>query len=443
MRFLIAALVLSASVALCDAGAEPPAPELTEITASDSSCTMNWKPVSGAAGYYVYVRDNSGGNKYLKLNENPLTENHVRLVGLRNGIAHYFAVTAVDGSGEESAASKSGMVVPVGYEKKILSFKGSSSAADYSLISVPFISKRQRPEQVFAYFPSYDASKWRLFGLGRDGYREFFDIDKIEPGKAYWFLSRFDTELFLSGRTVNNYEPFFVSLHPGWNLIGSPFLYPVEWREVLKRNPAYADFIGEGLWSFSGGGFKKADLINPFEGYYVYNSFSGDVDLLIPPVPAQPRIQSESVAYSSSPARHGLPDVTQPGWKIKLSVSDGTYSDPDNIIGMDPRAKDGADRMDIMEPPAWEEHLSLYLVPDYKPSVRRAADIRRTDGQWRAFVEGGENHRVVMKWQALSGTPFMELVDVKRNKVIDMTRTTSYAFARSDSSPREFIIRLR
>ena len=414
-----------------------PAPELSAVSLSDSSCKIKWKTVDGASGYNVYLREESG--KYTKLNDALITDNYVRLVSLVNGAPYYFAVTSVNADETESPASLTGMVVPVGQSTKVIPFKGGARAADYRIFSMPFTSQRNSPKDVFAYFPSYDNRMWRLFEQGSAGFREFHDIAAMVPGKAYWFLSRYDTELFLSGKTVNNYDPFFVQLHPGWNVIGSPFLYPLEWAEILKHNPDYSRFISPVVWEFNDGGFGRSAMLKPFEGYYVYNSFGGDVEMLIPPVPATPRIVDEAVtpqeiSYGSS--------QSDSGWLMRVSVDDGTYRDMDNIIGINARAEDSADRMDMIEPPAWSQHLSLYFESSESPNARLSSDIRKTGGEWKFIVEGSDSHRPRISWQTLSGFPNAILIDTAINKKIDMSKRDSYSFTRWDSSPREFLIRV-
>ncbi|MFQ5433087.1 MAG: fibronectin type III domain-containing protein [Nitrospinota bacterium] len=417
---------------------KPPSPELTAVSVTDSSGKIEWKDITNAAGYNVYLREETG--KYTKLNNKAITDNYVRLVSLLNGVPYYFAVTSVNVAGAESPASPTGMVVPVGQATKVIPFKGGARAADYRIFSVPFTSDRNRPQDVFAYFPPYDSRMWRLFEQRRDGFHEFHDITSIEPGKAYWFLSRNDTELFVSGKTVNNYEPFFVQLHPGWNVLGSPFLYPVEWEEVLKHNPDYSRFISPVIWDFNDGGFSRKATLKPFEGYYVFNSFAGDVEMLIPPVPAAPRVVDEAVTPQEVSYGNSQSDG---GWLMRISVEGGTYSDMDNLIGIDPRAENGADRMDMMEPPAWSQHISLYFASSDAPGTRFASEVRKSGGEWKFIVEGGDSHRPRISWQTLTGSHSAILIDTAINKKVDMSKRDSYSFTRWDSSPREFVISVR
>ena len=440
---VIATVLYFALSAPLAAASEILSPEITVITVGDSSCKIVWEQVPEAAGYNIYAREQSG--KYLKLNDEPLEKEFVRLVSLANGMPYYFAITSVDGKGRESAASMTGMVVPVGQATKLLTFKGGNRAADYRIFTVPYEMRKKSPRKVFGYFPSYDANQWRMFTMDRGGYREFGDIKSIEPGKAYWLLARYDMDLFLSGRTVNSYDPFFVQLAPGWNVIGSPFLYPVRWADVMAKNPDYSQFISPALWQFSDGGFTKADTLNPFEGYYVFNSFAGDVEVVIPPDPSTPQLYDElSLQSAQSPSRQSAGSSTGgSGWLMKITAVDGAYRDADNLFGITSNATDGIDRLDMAEPPAWPQHLSFYFVSSDEPGKRFASDIRKSGTEWKAVLEGGEDYVTVLGWELLRGSPDLELVDSETNTVINMNQRSSYSFVRHDSAPREFIIRVR
>lgn len=419
------------------------APHLTSVDVSDATCKISWEATAPTAGgYNVYMRENSG--RYLQLNDKPIEESYVRLTSMVNGIPYHFAVTAVDGDGAESTAATTGMVVPVGYSTKILSLKGGAKAADYHIFSTPLVTGPQSVEDFFAYLPAYDKNMWRIFSLEREGWREFRDIKNIAPGKAYWFLSRYDTDIFISGETVDNYKPFHIQLHPGWNMISSPFLYPVSWEEVLRKNPEYEQFLNRAIWEFSDGGFKSAAILKPFGGYYVYNASGKDVEILVPPSPVLPRVHGEArrnyFSDYGAATRH-----SNGGWMMKISAYDGTYHDADNVMGIDARAykpaySDEAGLANMAEPPAWPQHLSLYFAPDYGHGPKRSSDIRESGGAWKVIVEGGENSRVVVKWKTLSGSRNAVLLDIAANQSIDMGKNGSYSFSRNGTGPRELFI---
>ncbi len=96
-----------------------------------------------------------------------------------------------------------------------------------------------------------------------------------------------------------------------------------------------------------------------------------------------------------------------------------------------------------MEPPAWSQHISLYFASSDAPGVRLSNDMRKSGGRWKFIVEGGDSYRPRISWQTLTGSQSAILIDTKINKKIDMSKRDSYSFTRWDSSPREFVIRLK
>ncbi len=407
---------------------------LGKVEAADSACRIEWSAAPQATGYNIYIKVDGGG--FRKLNTKPLSDTFARLTDLVNGAPYFFAVTAIGANGEESAASVAPMVVPRGYGYKTLSFKGSRSAKDYATFSTPYLRESNDPKDFLSYLPPYSQDKWRIFSMDKDGYHEYESIKNIEPGKAYWFLSAKDTDLFLAGKTADNNAPFSVRLQPGWNLIGSPFLYPVEWKEVLSRNGATAQDVGSAMWEYGGGGFHKMGTLLPYHGYLVHNASGENIDLLIPPTPAAPKVYQENTEYKPA----GTTGGGATGWLMKIAANDGTYRDDDNYIGVETENAH-YEGMDAHKPPAWPQHLSLYFQRQGENGAKRSADIRHSSKKWTAVVEGGQNSIVTISWKTIAGTPKTTMTDLTDNRKVDMTKTGAYSFKREGGAPRRFIIR--
>jgi hypothetical protein len=442
----VTVFTVCAFAVIADADESAGEPTLTRVVVGDSRCRIEWEPAVGEDRYNVYLKLPDG--QYQLLNPAPIKDDHVRIADLINGKPYRFAVTRVLPDGSESAAAKSGLVIPLGYSHKVINVKGGSKASDYRLISTPYAG-RKGPDEVFAYFPKYDINMWRIFSVERDGFKEFMDIPSIEPGKGYWFLSRDESEIFLSGKTTNAYEPFAVRLHPGWNIIGSPFLFPVSWKEVLIHNLDRAGEVGNAIWEFENGGYRKTASLEPFKGYYLYNGLGGDVEILIPPVPDtagssvdDSRSASLQAGMFNAESGTAFLNPESPGWAISISADDGTYNDTDNIIGYSPDASNGSENFtQSAEPPAWPQHLSFYFTKEGEKDMRRSLDIRSRQGDWLAFVEGGEAKIVTLRWETIKGNPDSLLIDLETGEEIKMGEGGSYRFAREKQSPRKFIIR--
>ncbi len=98
-----------------------------------------------------------------------------------------------------------------------------------------------------------------VFGLREDWFsaiyydavsKRYLPVRQVKPGQAFWMyvdgISAGKTQSFIiapdaaivgevSGKQQNEY---YVSIRPGWNMIGNPFVYPVYWGQVLVHNPA-------------------------------------------------------------------------------------------------------------------------------------------------------------------------------------------------------------
>lgn len=432
MKRLLAVVVVTLFSPLpCFANPAPPA--IIRSESGESSARIEWQAVPGSEEYNFYLKTADG--RFSKINQKPLRDTFVRLTGLTNGQPYTFAVTALDAGGGESPASLTGMLAPSGHGYNTLTVKGGTKAADYVLFTVPYFTGGKSAEELFPYLPRYDGIRWRIFSMEHQEYKEFTAITNIEPGKAYWFIAANKTDLFLSGKTADGAAPFHIRLNSGWNLIGSPFLYPVDWTEVLAHNPDAAPYLGPAIWDFSKGGYEKVGTLLPFHGYMVFSAYDTDLELTIPPKPAQPKIFEEQ---SPLTVPH---QVGATGWLIKLSATDGSYHDTDNYFGIMPDMKPGQESLSAAEPPAWPQHLSVYFVRKNETGVRRSSDIRHSAANsWVTVVQGGENRNVTLSWKTVAGSPQMTLIDVGGNRRIDMNLNSSYVFSRTNAAAHKFII---
>ncbi len=434
MKRLLAALVITPLLLLpAPSFANPAPPTIVNAESGESSARVEWKAVPGAEAYNFYLKTADG--RFSKINQKPVRDTFVRLTGLTNGQPYTFAVTTLDAGGNESPASLTQMLAPTGYAYNTLTVKGGARAADYVLFTIPYFTGGKSVQEIFRYLPPYDGNRWRIFSMEQGEYKEFTAITNIEPGKAYWFITADRTDLFLSGKTADGAEPFHIRLGSGWNLIGSPFLYPVDWTEVLAHNPDMAPYLGPAAWDFSAGGYEKAPTLLPFHGYLVFNAYDRDLDLVIPPAPAQPRIFEEQPPVA-------LPrQINGDGWLIKLSASDGSYHDTDNYFGIVPDMDIAQDSLSTAEPPAWPQHLSVYFIRGNETGIRRSSDIRRNAvNSWITVIRGGENRKVTLSWKIVAGNPKMTLIDLAENRRIDMNLNSNYVFSRTNTAAHKFII---
>jgi len=108
---------------------------------------------------------------------------------------------------------------------------GGENAADFRMISFP--GKSDDPDLLGILEASlgvYDNRMWRcaVYNSETREYDEadtagFSDEHPLEPGRAYWLISRGSTEIETKGLMLNQAVPFDLELRPGWNMVANPF----------------------------------------------------------------------------------------------------------------------------------------------------------------------------------------------------------------------------
>ena len=142
MRKLVLMLAAAALIAGCQdetapGDVTPPAaPRGLYSVTGDQKVTLYWlaNTESDVAEYRVYQADCAGGNScpYTRVGSTVMTSFVVP--GLTNGVTHYFAVSAVDRSGNESELSKNDVFDtprPAGYNQPLAERVASPSTSGY------------------------------------------------------------------------------------------------------------------------------------------------------------------------------------------------------------------------------------------------------------------------------------------------------------------------
>jgi hypothetical protein len=223
------------------------------------------------------------------------------------------------------------------------------AANRYQIFSVPYRLLDDSPAKLLEDdLGGYDPAVWRLFRYQPEaGNVEFgkANFENFAPGRAFWLITtapqNFDTGPVHSVKTE---APFELSLQPGWNLIATPFDFPTAWAAAQK--PAYVE---NNLWAFDGAKYlDQQKSLMPWQGYFVRNLEVQPQTLRIFPVAANQTQKPETFSAEID-------------WQVRLCVADGEYFDEANYLGVAARAVEAWDPLDLSEPPAIGDHVSLYF----------------------------------------------------------------------------------
>jgi hypothetical protein len=239
----------------------------------------------------------------------------------------------------------------------------------YRMVSVPLLLSEATPAGVLADdFGAYDTQKWRLFDFENSQFREFHNIpDGFVPGNALWLISRYPVPRIDSGpgQTVATTEPFRVAVDSAaWTMFGNPFNFSIALENISLENgqPLTNLITYQEYWKIS----SEITHLAPWEGYMVKSSVP--TFLVIRPIAAEPVI-TKVVTKTALEAGE---------WQVQLEAKCGAARDPANFAGVKKMAAAEWDGLDLFEPPAISEFISLRFP---HADWTRNPDIYTTDFQ--------------------------------------------------------------
>jgi hypothetical protein len=270
-------------------------------------------------------------------------------------------------------------------------------AGSYRMISVPLTLDNASPNTVLADdLGTYDNAVWRLFRYQENDYVEYGQgIDNFISGKGFWLITK-DAKTIDSGsgRSVTTASGYIITLQPGWNMIGNPFAFNVDWADVVK-DPAVENVIHG---CDDGQGYTEKPVLVPWVGYFVKNTdTTKSVNIEIPPK------QSSGSAKSITEKFIGG-DRSKGEWSIQIKARVGQFHDEGNYIGSMSDARVDWDAMDFSEPPHppgeyvslsfphrnWETHPGVYTT-DFRPTSEEGAiwdfQVETTIPEAQGFLE--------------------------------------------------------
>jgi hypothetical protein len=179
-----------------------------------------------------------------------------------------------------------------------------TTASAYVMVSSPVSPGNPDPLAVLRDdLGDYDKEIWRLFRWNPllESYQEYpFSGDDVVPGKGYWLISSNAQIIDATGQLAETNAPYVIVLYPGWNQIGTPYNFSIDWDTVwvwwfsssydfylyLIFDATASDnvFTSRTLWKYSNGSYSASSAMSPGEGYWIYNYTGGYVYLTVNPV---------------------------------------------------------------------------------------------------------------------------------------------------------------
>jgi len=265
----------------------------------------------------------------------------------------------------------------------------------------------------------------------------------LKPGFGYWLYAGRNIQVDLSSIPLQSTDSIEATIKTGWNQIGVPSAYSIEWNQVTLSSISPAahnvplpqaitdHLINPGIYWYpvSGYNWGSADTTfgNPWRGYWIHSNVDGVIKF--PKAPA-----FHTIGNSINPLMKPLSD----DWQINLSVTSNQFKDKKNIVGVS-----AAKQVQYMEPPIMDRYVSMYFKPDqdkltaiYDAPFKDVKDVKK----WQVYLETSEiKNEHAIDWQVPDNGVYYYLVDNRNEKIIDLNAETGYTF-NPNSGKSEFTL---
>jgi len=309
------------------------------------------------------------------------------------------------------------------------------TTSQYSTPGMEFPISELSMENSFSHYPKgIESEHWRMMSWpgelddnaletsSLDEGHVFYDWDistdnwtkpeTIVPGKAYWFKHKYSNNAsFSNSKSAGIAVPlvdYEIPLNKGWNIIGSPFSFPVE---VQYNTTEISKLYLFGKDS-KDGWQEPQESMSPWAGYAVHAERGGQ-SLILNPFPAN----NEQEAAGR---------IAENGWSIHLHVDGEYFFDHSNVIGRQDDATDYEDGYDVPSLPNLDHFIKLSMDLNNNSNFNYSSDIRSIDefnGVWNLRLNGkGHLNPVTVSADVNSSFPqglVVQVVDIPNRTIYD------------------------
>jgi hypothetical protein len=227
----------------------PEAPLLTSVSVDEEGLLLEWDIENGEfiANFIIY---RGSGRFALTQFDSVAAESRIYIdIDLLSG-SSFYAVSAINNDGEE------------GERSNIISFVNDnlSATSDWQLASIPLGKTTVETDlaTIFSYSDRYEVT------------------ESLQHSMGYWIKTRtFDTELIPA--VGSGLDSTSIQLREGWNLIGSL----ADTISVASISDPDGILTAAPVYGFTNKQYQEISLLAPNQGYWIFASDSGRIDLSI------------------------------------------------------------------------------------------------------------------------------------------------------------------
>lgn len=345
------------------------------------------------------------------------------------GIEFYF--TAADNLNNKTDGLHFFLYNPVPVDQPIPGLASGGGLDDYRIFSIPYDLEEDRIDEIFKTLGDYDKTKWRIVRFqGGKNVDKKDGLTKIERGQGFWFNSIDKAEIKIgAGSTVNKDETpdFSMRLEKGYNQIGNPFTFDIDWADVITANPAVSTKLAHILLTYDNVNISlnPGDVLKSWSGGFVLADEEMTISMPVALKNAAGRVASTRIENS---------DPDQREWRLPIHVGQGGVLNSMAGIGMHPDASGSKDIYDIITPPRFAKYVGLstshadFFQQDFSTDIVPTA----ASYTWSFRAESSINSSTAeISWEntGLAGaTAELLMYDADQRTLIDMKQCGRYIF---------------
>lgn len=302
-----------------------------------------------------------------------------------------------------------------------------SDATNYRIIAVPLKLNTNTAQAVFHDdLGAYDVTKWRLWQYQNGTFGELSSASaQILPGRGYFLIVKNNPGQSIDtgpGEAVDIVDDLFtINLSQGWNLIGNPFNFTLDWSRVIDENP---DAPNE-VQTYTGA-YSASTHLNPMQGAFVFVD-----DAMVLNLPSIKIVPGGRESKREARLRNAL---DAPEWDVDINVEQGNLKNAIAGIGMRTDASADFDRYDGVSLPRFTQYLELNHSRKTL-GYHHTRDVVPTSGSyvWEFTLESSDEDGtpVTLSWDnSYFGNSKKGLIlwDVNLELGIDMSAHNRYVF---------------
>jgi hypothetical protein len=329
------------------------------------------------------------------------------------------------------------------------SFGVGATTSDYRMFTVPLNLDNANVVSVFDGIlgGTYNSGLLRVFqypGGTSTSYNEFNEggFTNLELGKGYFGLSAstssentgagttsFTSDVFeISPGAESTFHYVPVTLVDGWNLIGNPTLFTLDWSYALQNNGLTTTEITNPQ-AFDGGGYVETNDLDAGKGVFVRNNTGGTLVFAVP-------VYNSTLNGRVASRKLNVNPLISNSWEVRFNAT--SNSDKEFIIGgvgMEEGALESYDGNDWLNPPTFAEMKVIeFKKPkasqfSLKKDIRPYTESEKWEFEYRITTAELEKH--TLTWDNSyfgEDAPAIFLIDKTHLKVIDMREASTYTF---------------